>query len=108
MIHAGELKERATVEQLPTTDNAAGEPVAGSWTAVGDTVWAQLRPVGAIEKQRFGSVEHEVTHVIRMRWRSDVLARHRVKIGTRIFQIRGLMNVEEKDEELKLFVTETL
>lgn len=107
MIDAGDMTKRATVYRTPLTPNGAGESVAGTPEALGATVWAALRPAGSIEATKYANIERQTSHIIRMRWRDDVQASDYVQIGSRRFEIQGLINVEEKNEELKLFVCET-
>ena len=73
------------------TEYAGLEPAAAS---------AVVRAVGT-------AFTAPVSHLVPMRYRGDVLASHRVKLGSRIFPIRGLGS-DPRTRELVLAVEERI
>lgn len=106
-MRAGTLRHRIAV-QSPT--NVASETSdRGSKTyATDSTERASIRPASDAERAFGGKLENEVTHVITMRWRSDltVTGKKRLKFGTRVFHVVGVRNLDERDRELIIKVKE--
>lgn len=109
MLAAGRLRERVTIQaDTKTTDNLGG--VTSSWAAIsGGTVWAEIRPLRGEERFTAQQIEPETTHQVTIRYSTDVSAvgvGHRVLYGTRIFDIRAVINVREADETIELLCVE--
>jgi SPP1 family predicted phage head-tail adaptor len=85
MTDPGRLNRRLVLEApVEAADGAGG--VTRSHAAVA-ALWAQVTPVaarGAIEASALGAT---VTHRIRIRRRSDLTLRHRLRDGVRVFRI---------------------
>lgn len=108
-MQAGKLRHRVTLQeqaagspqQLPT-----GEPDV-AWVNVA-TVWAEVRPLGVRERFLSAQTQPEQTHLVRIRYRAGVNAAMRVLFGTRKFDILGVINVDERNAELRLQCREGL
>jgi head-tail adaptor len=85
MISAGELKHRMVLEAPVETPDGAGG-VSRSY-APAATVWAALAGVGDRADTTAASLGGVVTHRIVMRAGPEVTARHRFRLGARIFRI---------------------
>lgn len=92
---------RVIIIQTPTrtSDEFGGGTV--TW-ATFSTVWSHINPKNAREDFHSKHLEHRVTHEITIRYLSGVLSNMRISYGSRIFQIKGIMNVEEKNQFLIL------
>lgn len=105
-MRAGRLRHRVTVQsETQATDGAGGYGL--SWTNVGE-VWAAVEPMSARERTEAGQLEDATTHRIMIRYRSDVVptGKHRVLFGTRTFNVREIINQDERKEHLVLMCDE--
>ena len=99
-----ELNKRITL-QLSTrvVDGMGGFTVTWSDHA---TVWAAIWPTSAKEMVAANAVTMQITHRIRIRYRSSVRASWRVKFGNRYFAIVSILNPSEKNEWLDIMCRE--
>lgn len=104
----GRLNKRISV-QIPT-ETADG---MGGFTTVWSnlvTVWAAIWPVSAKEQIQSMSNTMEVTHRIRIRFRSDVLHNYRIVFesifATRYFNIISIVNPNEQNRWLDIMAKE--
>lgn len=88
------------------TRNGFGEAV-DVWSTYA-TVWAEITPMSGREYVLAKQRDADLTTRIRIRHRSDVLARHRVLFGARVFDIDAVLNVGERQRELQLMCREVL
>ena len=109
-IPSAQLRHRLTIQQeVHTSDGAGGH--TRSWQTVAD-VWAQIVPLGSganhigREKWIAEQLQSEVTHRVWMRYRADVRPDMRLRFENRVFNIRYVINSEEKDAMLSLLVQE--
>lgn len=103
-MNAGDLRHRITFETPINEENAAGENVPTFVT--GETVWAAIRPASARELLQVNGQGHQVTHTITIRYR-NVKSKWRIKYRGRTFQIASIINVDERNIELRLVCHET-
>lgn len=103
-MSAGALRRRVTIElPVETPDGAGGRTVVWSPLAA---VWAEIHPQKAHERVNAHQIEARTTHIIRVRYRSDVLPTMRVVFGTRVFAIHGVLDDGERRRYLNLFCEE--
>lgn len=107
MIFAGRLRHRVTIQQLVAASpqqTASGQPDE-SWSTY-LTVWAAVEPLNG--RELYAAQEHhaEVTTRIRMRHRSGVTAKMRVTYGGMTYDIKAIVNPEERNRELQLLCAE--
>ncbi len=93
--------------------------IAGAWVDVA-SVFASLEQVGAREYLQLQQTEAQITHRVRMNYRSGVTAKMRLRMARtgleqinpendahyRIFHIESVINVNEANRELELMVKE--
>ncbi len=70
--------------------------------------WGFVRPVSASEKIRSGRDEMTTTHRIRLRSNATVGHQHRIKFGSRIFEVESVINIDEASRETELLAREVL
>lgn len=90
-------KMRQRVElQKPTrtSDNAGGVSIVWNTFA---TVFAYVQPKTGGKSIMGDQIEAEITHLIHIRFRPDLLASYRIKMGTKLFRINRIINVDERD-----------
>lgn len=103
----GALRHRVTIEaENGTADGAGGltNPWANPIQVA--TVWAKISPLNGGEQLRAMQLEDRVSHRIRMRYRADVTAQHRLRLGTRAFNIRSILNDGERNRWLTILAEE--
>jgi len=97
------LARRFTLE-APTRVSDGGGGHETQWTALG-TIWGALRPASAREVEIAGRPASRVTHRLTLRLSLDPSARpradQRLRLGARIFAIRGVA----EDEGGRAFLT---
>lgn len=106
-IAEGSLRHRITIEAGSHAEDSGGglsNPWASPTTVA--KVWAAIRPLSGIERLRAQQLEEPVTHKIVLRYRADIRADHRVNFKGRIFNIRSVINVEERNRWLELMCEE--
>lgn len=112
-IEAGELDKRINLEQdvaTASSNNTTGEHVP-NWQAwsVQPSAWASIRQLSAREIERAMTLQIEATHLIKIRYVPGVTPnRMRAKLGTRIFDIGGVNNVNEANVKLEITACERI
>ena len=105
-MRAGTLRHRITIqEQTDTADGMGG--FSTTWTDLFD-MRAAIWPLSAKESLDAMKLELVVTHKIRIRYRSGITAKNRIKFGSRIFNIISLINPDERNRILDILATEEI
>jgi SPP1 family predicted phage head-tail adaptor len=107
MIQSGKLTKRVTFQyQAKVPDGMGG--FTETWTDVpNSTVWAGIWTTKASEMITPEASTMNITHRIRIRYRSGIKHDWRIKFGTRYFAIiQGPFNYEEKNEKLDFYCRE--
>ncbi len=99
-VSASDLRERIVLEVKTETQDEVGGRVITWSTYV--SAWAQITPKSASESFFARHLEHRVTHLVLIRYVTGVTASMRVKFGSRYFAIKGVKNIEEKNQLLEL------
>jgi SPP1 family predicted phage head-tail adaptor len=89
VIAAGKLRDRVRVQRVAET-RAADGGIVETWTDIGRR-WAQVQPLAVREYLQAQQVEAEITHRIVMRKPSLVTAKDRLIVGSRTFEVVGVM-----------------
>ncbi len=100
VIRAGQLRNRITIQQRVTQQDAAGQPV-DSWVTL-FTCWADVSPLTGRELLAAAAVQSSVTHAITVRYRPEFavpkdVARMRVVFSGRYFNIHAALNQDERN-----------
>lgn len=104
-MRAGRLRHRVKIQAPVSTQDEYGG-TAGSWTDVA-TVDAGIHPMSGRELLAAQAIQSSVTHEIAMRYRV-VDATNRILYGARIFNIKSVVNIDERNRDLVLLCTEGL
>lgn len=88
MSDPGKLNRRLVLEEPVIVPDGAGG-VVRSWQTLA-TLWAALLPVSANNVMVADGAAVTVTHRITIRGGPEVTARHRFRLGARIFQVIAL------------------
>jgi SPP1 family predicted phage head-tail adaptor len=105
-LRAGQLRRSVAIQATTDTRNSVGEPVESWATITGGTVWASLEPLTGREYQTAGVIAAEASHMVRIRYLANITPKHRVLFGSRVFDILGVRNIEERQRMTELFVRE--
>lgn len=107
-INAGQLTTRLTIQRrVETADDGGGQTIA--WTDV-MTVWASVATSGGREFVAAQARFPELTHLVTIRWRPGITAKHRLRylssFADTVYAIHGVMDPELRHEQLQLLCTE--
>lgn len=95
MIAAGKLRHRLTVEEFTETPRADGG-IDEAWADVGSR-WASIEPLSGREFMEAQQLNGDVSHRVRLRWYDGLTPQHRLKFGTRVFNIVSVLNTQERN-----------
>jgi len=94
--------------QSPTLTQSSSGQTTKSWSTYA-TVWAGIRTLSGNEKSRNQMVIGIESMEVSIRYSSDVSAvsvADRIVLGSRYFDIKDVRNVDEKNIEIRMIVTE--
>jgi SPP1 family predicted phage head-tail adaptor len=104
-LTAGMLRHIVEFQNPPAIADGQGG-VEGSWTTHASNVRGALRPVSGNERYFGQQLESAVTHHFFMRYRNDITAKQRLVYEGRNFQVRAVIDIEERKQWLDLLVEE--
>ena len=108
-MRAGSLRHTISIqEETSTPDSQGGFTLEWNDISSMDAVPAAIWPLSAKESLDAMKLELQITHKIRIRYRSGITTKDRIKFGTRIFNIVSLINLEERNEQLDMLALESL
>lgn len=101
----GNRRARLLLQQEGTgvPDDAGG--YTQTWLDVA-TVWAEVEPMRGQEIVLADKLAGVTTHRVKIRYRADVNAAWRAKLGTRVLNIRGVTDIEGRRRDLELICEE--
>jgi SPP1 family predicted phage head-tail adaptor len=104
MSLSSDLNRRITIEQPVNSGDGAGGATV-SWSDVA-TLFANIEPQrGSFSSNGFRE-QSEITHRVTIRYLAGLSSKMRVKYGSRYFNIRAIVNEDEKNERLILICQE--
>lgn len=101
---AGKMRRQAVLESPQEVSDGAGG-YSLSWQEEA-TLWAEMRPLSGKEKVVADKLQASLTHRVVLRYRDGVTPQMRLQMDGRYFNIRRVINVEERNEFLELLVEE--
>lgn len=104
MLGAGKLRERVTI-QRPTSQASPEWGRSDGWEDVA-TTWASVEPVAAAERFSQKGVESLTTHVVRVRYRTDLTEACRLVWRGNVLDIIGVVDVGAGQVELEIAAVE--
>ena len=90
------------------TDAGGGQTDPWASPTVVASVRACITPLRGSEKLRAMQLEDSVTHKFTLRFRTGITAKHRIRFGTRLFNIRSVIDVDERSRWLEIMADEGL
>jgi SPP1 family predicted phage head-tail adaptor len=106
-MRAGRLRHKIRLERATETQSAFGEPVK-AWTLLKE-VWGAVEPLKGAERQRAQQASAVEDVRIVVRWSSDIASlnvKDRVVFGTKIYDIKSVLNINERNSEFNLMAVE--
>lgn len=99
-MNIGQLRHRVEVQQeIRTSDGMGGFTV--EWKKVA-TYFARVSPMRGEESLIHRQLQDRITHMVVMRWHPLVKASQRLVHNDRVFNIREVLNVDERNIKLEL------
>lgn len=105
-MQAGKLRHSIIIEQGTESFDGNGELIT-TWSTFA-TVWAEILPLVGREFWAARQVNAETTGKLRIRYLSGLTPKMHIKFGTRIFNITGISNIEERNEEIVIYYSEVV
>ncbi len=100
----GDMKHRVTFqEEVKVPDGHKGFTV--SWIYKVE-VWGSVKPLSSRERFFSDQIKAEVTHKVRVRYLEGVTEAMRIKHRGRVLLIAGIIDIDEKQEELEITCAE--
>ena len=87
------MRQRLALEEAVAAPDGAGGSIL-TWSVVTE-VWAAIHPRSGTEIVDAGGLAGRVTHDITIRYRAGIGAPQRFRLGTRVFDIKSVIDVEE-------------
>lgn len=100
-MNPGDLDRRLTIQTMTVSRDAYGAAIE-SWSTLA-TVWASLDPLSGNESFASDNILTQSTHLVEMRYRSDVSAEERVVHNNWVYDIRYVAEIGRR-EGLRLLV----
>ncbi len=92
-VSIGTLRHRVVLEAPAGPSDGAGGTSQG-WSTVA-TLWAAIEPLSGTETLEADRVSGRITHRLVLRYRLGVVPGMRLRLATRIFEIRSVLDVGE-------------
>jgi len=99
-IRISDLKHRVRLEQPVRVDDGGGGG-AITWVLVAE-FWAAVVPMSGREGLEADALSADIAHIIYCRYRDDVELTYRLVLGSRIFEIRSIANMNDAKRFLKI------
>lgn len=90
-VSVGALRRRIRIEQFTTSADGYGEEIK-TW-AVLDHVWAEVTPLRVSEQFQAQQVNRQVTHRVRIHYRSDITEQMRLVFDDDYYDIQGITEI---------------
>lgn len=104
-MQAGKLRHRIEIQKRQTGGVDAFGGRSEGWSFVAKA-WASIEPQTGRQLEFARQFTATVSHKITMRYVPGLSPAMRVKFGSRIFEINGVIDLEERHREINLFCTE--
>lgn len=105
-MNPGILRHRITIQNLTYTQDDYGAPTE-IWKTY-HTCNASIEPLRGREFFAAQKENSEVTHKAIIRYKSGLKTSMRVNFNNRYFNIKSIINIEERNKEIHLMLTEVV
>ena len=104
MAGLGKFRHFITLQGQGTTRDSGGGISSGFSTIA--SVYANVVPKSGKEVYKRGKLVGSVTHEITIRYRTDITNASRISFNNKLFNIRSIINIDERGRYLKLMCEE--
>ena len=104
MAGLGKFRHFITLQGQGTTRDSGGGISSGFTTIA--SVYANVVPKSGKEIYKRGKLVGSITHEIIIRHRTDITNASRISFNNKLFNIRSIINIDERDRYLKLMCEE--
>jgi SPP1 family predicted phage head-tail adaptor len=104
-LRAGELRKRFTILRGEQTQSNTGD-ISLTWVSEG-RCWGAIKPLSGGESISAEQRIADTTHGITVRYSTKFAADRRLRLGSRVFEIMSVVNVDERNREISLSCKET-
>lgn len=104
-MEAGPMRFRLKFQAPDRGESARSGEVVIDWQDVA-TVWGNVRPLTSRESVQFAQTGKQASHEVTVRYRPGVAEDQRILFGTRVLDIVGVRNLDERKRELRIMVNE--
>jgi SPP1 family predicted phage head-tail adaptor len=109
-INPGRLRHRVSIEYSTQTQDGTGQPI-DEWHLLAE-VPASIEPLVGRELTTAQQTYAEVTHKLTVRYAagrtSGITPKNRITLGTRIFDIGAVLNLEERNLLIQIMAKERI
>ena len=99
-INPDDFRHRITFQEAQKTpDGSKGFTV--EWTFVAE-VWASVEPVSGRERFFSQQIKAEVTHKVKIRYKSGITEAMRILHRERVFLIESIIDINERQEFIEI------
>lgn len=103
MIQAGLFDKRIVIEKVTEVQDK-GE-LTETWASFANR-WASVTPLRGSERFDAQRVDAEIDHRFNMRYVSGVVPKMRISYDSRLFDVKSVVNVEERNWETEILARE--
>ncbi len=109
----GRMRQKVQLQSKTTSNDGGGSAAITTWTTFA-TVFASIEPQSGAERLFGDQLQEPITHKITVRYRRDLTFKNRIVYSftnqevtnTRYFNIRRVINVDNRDKFLELLCVE--
>ncbi len=103
-MEAGKLRHKIDIQQFTTAKDSYGEDIK-TWASFHKT-FAEIRPLRGKEYFDTQQIVPEVDNKIVIRYRSGIAPTMRVVWGSRTYEIRSVINFDERNVMMEMLAVE--
>jgi len=100
-IKSGAMRHRITIVKFNGTQDASGGTGLADYTLVAGA-WAEIETLDGDDAVVAGAEMSQVVHLVKMRWMAGINASQQVLFNSRKFQIKAVLNPDERKKKLIL------
>jgi SPP1 family predicted phage head-tail adaptor len=98
------LRNRLAIQSVARASDSQGG-FTDTWTTV-VTIWASIEPTKAYERFQAMQTATPITHKIKCRYNANITTAKRALFGSRIFDIKQVLNINESNSMMVLLCVE--
>jgi SPP1 family predicted phage head-tail adaptor len=105
-MQSGKLRHRITIHDQSESQDSLGQVVVTPAAAF--ERWAAIEPLSGRELINAQALQADVTHSVTIRHTPGVGPRMQIQFGSRTFNIGSVLNVDERNREMRLGCVEVV